>query len=204
MTVTANQLTIGRIAAVPVICLLLAIGGKITATLAFLIFIAAAVTDYFDGYLARKHKTVSVFGRVFDAIADKLLVGGCIIALAYGGGLTYGLIIPALAIILREFFVAGLREYILQIKITLSEDNDQDEEAAKDSHKVPLASSRLAKIKTTVQMVAIGFLILAPYYAHPYLAAIGGFCFWIAAALSLYTAYEYWCEGRPIMIRDQF
>lgn len=200
-TVTPNHVTYGRMAAVPLIALMLAIDGKVFVTLALILYIMAAISDWFDGYLARKTETTSLLGRVFDSIADKLLVAGCLLGLAYNGRLGSGLLVPALAILLREIFVAGLREYIFQRRSMQILDGDEEEDNSKDRlvKKDLLASSSLAKIKTVVQMAAIGMLIPAPYLMHPYLGMFGGLCFWVAAALSLYTGWEYWKEAHPVI-----
>src|SRR5262245_24467267 len=130
--ITPNHITYGRMVAVPLIALLLAVDGRIAAFLALLIFIPAAISDWFDGYLARKTDTTSLLGRVFDAIADKLLVAGCLLSLAYNGRLGSGLVVPALAILLLEIFVSGLREYIFQRRSMQILDGDEEEDNSRD------------------------------------------------------------------------
>lgn len=185
MTLTPNQITTFRIAVAPLIALCICLD---SLTIALVLFILAAISDWYDGYLARKTNTTSVFGRVFDSIADKLLVSGCMLTLIYTGRMGKELVIPALAIILREFFVAGLREYTLR--------------AHSDTQETALATTKLAKIKTTLQMVALGMLIIPRSFMYPYLGMLGGLVLWIAAGLSVYTGWQYWKEARSTIKAD--
>lgn len=191
MALKPNHITAARIIAVPFISLLLCINSKFTVLLGLVLFVLAALSDWFDGYLARKSGATSLLGRVFDPIADKMLAASVLLALASNGGLAKGLFIPALAIILREIFVAGLREYA-----ALQKKNEEEEQAAS----CPLPSSRLGKIKMVVQMVALGLLIPAPFINVVLLDFIGGLCLWIAAVLSLYTGWQYWKTARFNMV----
>ncbi len=184
MVITPNQITTFRIVAAPLIALCICMD---SLTLALALFVLAAISDWVDGYLARKTNSTSIFGRVFDSIADKLLVSGCMLALIYTGRMGKELIFPALAIILREFFIAGLREYTLRART----ENKTD---TKDNL---LAATQLAKIKTALQMVAIGMLIIPRSFMYPYLGMLGGLVLWVAAGLSIYTGWLYWKEVRP-------
>lgn len=185
---TPNQLTIARMVIVPLIAFLICFNNIFTTALAFFLFLMAAATDWYDGYLARKTGQTSLFGAIFDAIADKLLVIGCLVALAYVDKLNNGLIFPALVIVLREIFVAGLREFVAIDKAPEEDQSASDAEAS--AH---LTSSKLAKIKTGVQMAAIAILIPAgPTFLHPWFGMLGGLALWVAAGLSAYTAWEYW------------
>lgn len=184
MTLTPNQITTFRIVVAPLVALCICMD---SLTMAMVLFVLAAISDWYDGYLARKTNTTSVFGRVFDSIADKLLISGCMLALIYTGRMGKELIIPALAIILREFFIAGLREYTLRAQADTKADTQDN----------LLATTKLAKIKTTLQMVAIGMLIIPRSFMYPYLGILGGLVLWIAAGLSLYTGWQYWKEVRP-------
>ena len=103
-------------------------------------FSAAAVTDYFDGKLARTRRQISDFGRMLDPIADKLLVGATLMLLAGQGRLSGSGAYPAIVILLREILVSGLREYLAGLRIGL-----------------PV--TRLAKWKTGFQMGALGTLL---------------------------------------------
>src|SRR6266403_3325174 len=142
----ANLLTFARIAAVPAVvaCLYwqdILQGGLWLRWVAVVIFIRAGVTDFLDGYFARKWGEQSAFGRMLDPIADKLLVASCLLMLAADDTIRGWSLWAALVILCREILVSGLREYLAGLRVS-----------------VPV--TRLAKWKTTVQLVAIGFLIL--------------------------------------------
>jgi cardiolipin synthase len=171
-----NVLTLSRIFAVPLLVLLMWDAGWLGYTLAFALFCVAGITDYFDGYLARSAGTVSKLGQFLDPIADKIMVAAVIVMLV-ATGVVRGLeVVAAIVILLREIAVSGLREYLAGVQVS-----------------VPV--SKLAKWKTTFQMVAIGALILAgvgdqlPWFlpAKP----VGDACLWAAAALTLITGYDY-------------
>lgn len=178
-----NQVTFFRIAAVPLIALLLCLKGGLWGVLATLLYILAALSDWFDGYLARKYNDTSLLGQVFDVMADKLLVVGCLLGLAYNGRLG-GAIIPALAIVLREIFIMGLREYAAR----------KGETSTAES--APLAVTKLAKTKTAIELVAIGLLVAVPFPLPLVFGIIGSFLLWVAAGLSLHTGYQYFQQAR--------
>ncbi|HVE23335.1 MAG TPA: CDP-diacylglycerol--glycerol-3-phosphate 3-phosphatidyltransferase [Acidocella sp.] len=177
-----NILTLSRIAAIPLLVLLVAIGQPWADLLAALLFAAAAITDYLDGRLARERLQLSDLGRMLDPIADKLLIGATLMALVGFGRLPIGGIYPAIVIMLREILVSGLREYLAEIRIGL-----------------PV--TRLAKWKTGVQMVALGALLLGQRGAHIIglgglpMAWIGGTLLWAAAVLTLVTGWDYLNAG---------
>lgn len=166
-----NWLTYGRIAAIPVIMVLILSGSTGLRWLALLLYIAAAVTDYFDGYLARKYGTVSPIGRMLDPIADKLLVGALLLIFCFDG--TFGVwdLIPATIILLREIFVSGLREFM-------------------GTENIVVPVSKLAKYKTTVQLVAIGVLVAEPLVMG--MREVSDILLWAAAILTLITGWQYW------------
>jgi cardiolipin synthase len=173
-----NILTYGRIAAVPVVSGLLLYGGDRSRWVALGIFILAGITDFFDGYLARLWHMQSSLGRMLDPIADKLLVASVLLILA-GDGTLAGLNLWAAIIILcREILVSGLREYLAGLQVS-----------------VPV--TQLAKYKTAVQLVTIGFLIAGPagdkVLAHT--TEIGIIGLWVAALLTLYTGFDYFRAG---------
>jgi CDP-diacylglycerol--glycerol-3-phosphate 3-phosphatidyltransferase len=164
-----NALTLGRIVLIPVICWLVFISGPTAAWSAFALYAVAAISDFFDGYLARKWNVPSVFGRVFDPIADKLLVAALLVCLAASGRIGGLELVPAILIILRELLVSGLREYLAPLRISL-----------------PV--SRLAKWKTTVQLLALAGFLLLP--VRP-LITPSIVLLWLAAALTLVTGWQY-------------
>ncbi len=173
-----NLLTYGRIAAVPVVAGLLMWGGNAARWTALFIFIAAAITDFFDGYLARKWQMHTSLGRMLDPIADKVLVAVVLLILCSEQILDGGHRWAAIIILSREVLVSGLREYLGELQVS-----------------VPV--TRIAKWKTTVQLVAVGFLIAGPagdtVIAHITEAGIA--LLWIAAGLTLYTGYDYFRAG---------
>ena len=135
----ANLVTVARILIAPFMFLLIPDhpGGR---WVAFLLWFFLCSSDGIDGYLARRTKQISRFGRFLDPIADKLLVAAVLLLLVGFGRLTLWAYMPALIILLREIMVSGLREYLAELRVS-----------------VPV--SRLAKWKTTWQLVAVGFLI---------------------------------------------
>ena len=178
-----NILTFGRIALIPVIVALFFWPSEAARWLALALFVLAAVSDFLDGWLARRFRAASPIGRLFDPIADKLLVGAVIVALVWTGDAP---VIPAIVIVCRELLVSGLREYLAE-------------------HRVALPVTRLAKWKTTIQMVALGFLILGaagPEIADgPTTLMVGQVLIWLAALLTVITGWVYLRSGlrRPAL-----
>ena len=141
------------------------------------LFIFAAVTDWFDGYLARVLNQMSAFGAFLDPVADKLMVAGALIVLVWLDRVD---ILIAFIIIGRAIAISALREWMAQIGAARS-----------------VAVSMLGKLKTVVQMVAIGFLLAgsAGDKIWPYTTLFGLTLLWIAALLTLYTGYDYFRAG---------
>ncbi len=185
-----NLLTYGRIAAVPVVVGLLywqsIVGGGLWLRwVALAVFIAAAVTDFFDGYLARAWEQQSSLGRMLDPIADKLLVASCLLMLAAEETIRGWTLLAAVVILCREILVSGLREYLAELRVS-----------------VPV--TRLAKWKTSAQLVAIGFLIAgeAGDGIVPGITQFGILLLWLSALLTLYTGYDYMRAGLRYMIEE--
>ena len=182
LTDLPNVLTLSRIAAIPLLVVLVAIGRPGTDLGACLVFGIAAITDYFDGKLARDRRQQSDLGRMLDPIADKLLVGAALMMLVGTGRLGAWGLYPAVVIMLREMLVSGLREYLAGVR-------------------VGLPVTRLAKWKTGVQMAALGTLLAgdatAALIGIPWLpaAAIGEAMLWAAALLTLLTGWDYLTAG---------
>ena len=173
-----NILTYGRIAAVPAVAGLLLWDTHAARWSALAIYVIAAITDFFDGYLARKWQQQSSLGRMLDPIADKVLVAVVLLVLCADDILAGGHIWAAVIILSREVLVSGLREYLGELQVS-----------------VPV--TRIAKWKTTAQLVSIGFLIAGPTGETiiPYLTNFGIGLLWVAAGLTLYTGYDYFRAG---------
>ena len=172
-----NILTLFRSCAAIILPLIIIYGGEIGALIATPILILAGVSDYFDGFFARKYKVISNFGKILDPIADKLLVIGVIFALASENMLDYFYsFFPALLIVLREILISGLRESI-------------------SSYKISLEVTRLAKWKTTIQLVACGsFLVWRSntfFYNNEILGLISYILLWIAGIITFITGLQY-------------
>ena len=191
-----NILTYGRIVAVPAIVACYMYDTHAGRWIALAIFIIASVTDFLDGYLARLWHQQSAIGRMLDPIADKLLVATTLILLASDNTVAGWSLIAAIIILLREVAVSGLREFLAAVQVS-----------------VPV--TRLAKWKTTMQMVALGFLIAGPAGDKLFsgvdvmggefgvITYVGLLLLWISALVTLYTGYDYFRAGiRHIISED--
>ncbi len=170
-----NILTYGRVAAVPVVVALLFWPDEDWARWSALgVYVVAAITDFFDGYLARAWSQQSSLGRMLDPIADKLLVAAALLMLSADGAIAGASLWAAIVILCREILVSGLREYLAELRVS-----------------VPVTA--VAKWKTTVQLVALGFLIVGPAGESiiPGVHIVGIGLLWIAAMLTLYTGWDY-------------
>jgi cardiolipin synthase len=166
-----NLLTYFRILIIPVVFGLFYVDESLATWAIFTLFIAASITDYLDGYFARKFNVVSPLGKCLDPIADKLLVATVIVGLLWQGMLGYYAVIPALLIILREILVSGLREFL----------------ASRD---IAMPVTKLAKWKTAMQMFALPILIIQNFLpAEITFAGVG--LLWIAAILTAITGCQY-------------
>src|ERR1700749_2172318 len=185
-----NILTYARIAAIPVVigCVYgqsIMDGPLWLRWIALAVFIAAAVTDYLDGYYARIWDQQSAFGRMLDPIADKLLVASCLLMLAADNSIHGWTLWAAVVILCREILVSGLREYLAALRVS-----------------VPV--TKLAKWKTTVQLVAIGFLLAgeAGDQVLPFTTQIGLLLLWISAIVTIYTGWDYFRAGIHHLIEE--
>ena len=175
-----NLLTLSRIFAVPILVFLLWKPAPYDYAITFVLYCIVGITDYFDGYLARAQGQISKLGQFLDPIADKIMVAAVIIMLmasrrADGDApiIQDWTVIPALVIMLREIIVSGLREFLADLKVSL-----------------PV--SRLAKWKTTFQLVSLGALILGGAIpSQPWIHLVGVTSLWAAAALTLVTGWDY-------------
>jgi len=163
----ATWLTLGRIVLIVPFAAALLAGFEVLAAILFLL---AGITDWFDGYVARKRGEVSPLGATLDPVADKMLTGAALLLFVATGAVFGWHLVPALVIILREALIGGLRE-------------------ATAGEGVKLPVTYLAKIKTTAQFAAFVFLCFGPDAGI--LSVIGLVLLWIAAALTFWTGYQY-------------
>ena len=177
-----NLITIARILAIIPIVWLVMNGDIVLRLVALIIYVIAAASDWLDGYLARAWNQYSPLGRMLDPIADKLLVGILIAALAWDGSFSGWDMIPACAILFREFFIPGLREFLGNIKIVL-----------------PV--TWLAKWKTTLQLVALAIVLLERII--PGLGLVSDIVLWGAALLTVWTGFQYLRASWPHLVEDQ-
>ncbi len=185
-----NVLTYGRIAVVPIVvgCMFwqsILGGGLWLRWVALAFFIAAAISDFLDGYFARIWAQQSSLGRMLDPIADKLLVSSCLLMLAAEDTIHGWSLFAAIVILCREILVSGLREYLAELRVS-----------------VPV--TRLAKWKTTLQLVAVGFLIAgdAGDAVIPIVTKLGIMLLWLSALLTLYTGWDYLQAGLHHLTRE--
>ncbi|MFU1479022.1 CDP-diacylglycerol--glycerol-3-phosphate 3-phosphatidyltransferase [Roseovarius sp. C7] len=220
MTMTIpNILTILRLLAAPAIAVMFLYFNRPWADwFALLLFVSAAITDWFDGYLARSWKQESKLGAMLDPIADKAMVLIALMVIVGYSSMSPWLVLPATFIVFREVFVSGLREYLGDVAGTLK-------------------VTKLAKWKTTAQMVAIACLFAQGVFEH-YLGMsvfgmdaamvddilsgreedvlglwwkydgmiwagqLGLWLLWLAAALTLITGYDYFRKSVPYLKED--
>ena len=140
--------------------------------LALILFIIAGLTDYLDGLIARKTNTETSLGAFFDLLADKLLVCLVLVWCAFISA-SITIIVPALVIISRELIISSMRQFLVE-KIG----------------KNPIEVTYIAKSKTTIQIIAISFLILSPEMGE-FFNNITVLIIWIAASISVFTLYNY-------------
>jgi CDP-diacylglycerol--glycerol-3-phosphate 3-phosphatidyltransferase len=166
-----NYLTIFRIVIIPFIIFSFYLDdSKFAHQFGAALFLIAGITDFIDGYVARKFGLISRFGQMLDPIADKLLIGSVIIMLVKKNLAPE---IPCILILSREFLVSGLREFLAQIKVS-----------------IPV--SRLSKVKTFMQIAALFILILGVKGSGiDSLYIIGNIFLWISAILTLITGFSY-------------
>mgnify|MGYP001295208894 FL=1 len=169
-----NLLTISRIIAAPIIAILIwRETSNIQLIIAFLLFCFASLTDWLDGYVARKFKIESHLGRILDPIADKVLIACALLALGSHYTRDWLFIAPALIIFLREFIISGFREYMSKEGIVIN-------------------VSALAKWKTTLQLVAIGLIIVSMIFAeNEFVNHISVATLWLSAIVTIQTAFDY-------------
>ncbi|GFM35462.1 CDP-diacylglycerol--glycerol-3-phosphate 3-phosphatidyltransferase [Desulfovibrio psychrotolerans] len=165
----ANKITLARILIVPFVVILLYFPGKMTNLIAFFLFFIASATDMLDGFVARREGIVTSFGKFLDPLADKLLICSVLVMLSYLGW------VPAwitIVIICRELIVTGLR-------------------AMAADEGIVIAADRYGKLKTIMQMLACGPLIIhEPLFGIP-VAWLGEILLYIALVLTVFSGGNY-------------
>ena len=170
-----NWMTILRIMVAPVIAAFIWLDDVKTGYMpALTLFVLASISDFIDGWMARRLGVVSKLGAMLDPIADKVLIGTCLVSLAHVTEDGWWFILPAIIIMTREFLISGLREFMA-------------------GRSVNMPVSVLAKWKTTLQLVAIGFLVGAPVFPSlPMANPIGLALLWAAAFVTAQTGFAYY------------
>lgn len=166
----ANGLTLFRLGLLPFLIILLFLPVKWAAWTCLILYIAGAISDWLDGWVARRFGQESGFGTFLDPIADKIFVVTVLLMLVATDRIEGVWVLAVIVILIREFLVAGLREFL-------------------GPKNVKLPVIPLAKWKTAVQMIATGFLIVGPHVTAGWTIGITGLC--AAAALTVMTGWSY-------------
>lgn len=171
-------MTIGRLMTLPLLVILMMIDASWAAWSALAIYTLGCITDYLDGYIARRYKLESNFGKFLDPVADKIFIATVLIALVANGNLDGWWVVPVLLILCREFLISGLREFF-------------------GPQNIQFPVSKLAKWKTGIQMFALGFLIMGEYGVPvlPLNVEIGYTLLIAATVLTVITGWAYVKEG---------
>ncbi len=165
-----NKLTLGRVILVPVFVFLYMTDRTLAA---LTVFLAASFTDYLDGYLARKHKLITNFGKIMDPLADKILVYSAFCCMVENGTIPSWMLIVILA---REFAVSGMRTVAA-------------------SEGIVIAAGTTGKIKTVLQMIAVPLLILNE---PEWIAAAAAVFLWASVIMTVVSGAEYIWKNRQI------
>lgn len=166
-----NWISAVRIILIPPILYFVLVNDVYSAWVAVGLFFVAGVSDYFDGYFARKYKSESIIGKFLDPIADKLLVSACFIALLFLGKIGP---IMLILLVLRDIFIDGLR-------------------CVAASHQMVIAAGKMGKWKTAIQMLCMPFLFfpIPDDYFFPGIMDLLSVILWFTVFLSLASAFEY-------------
>ncbi|WP_031485216.1 CDP-diacylglycerol--glycerol-3-phosphate 3-phosphatidyltransferase [Maridesulfovibrio frigidus] len=177
----ANSLTLGRIFTIPVIVVLLYYPSKVTLFLACSLFFLASLTDIFDGYIARTQNQVTTLGKFLDPLADKLLISSILIMLTQIGYVEAWI---SIVIICREIAITGLRAIAIDMGLVLAADN-------------------LGKLKTVVQSLALGGLLLHYTYLGMDMHVVGTWILYVALVLTVYSAGNYMYNLHKIWLTSE-
>ncbi|MBE6029228.1 MAG: CDP-diacylglycerol--glycerol-3-phosphate 3-phosphatidyltransferase [Clostridiales bacterium] len=170
-----NQLTIGRVCAIPLFIILLMMGFRVAATVLFLL---AAFTDMLDGKIARKYNLVTNFGKLMDPLADKLLTMAAFVCLVELGDIPAWMVVVILG---REFIITGMRQV-----------------AAAEG--IVIAAGWSGKIKTVCQMIAIPLLMLNnwPCSMLPFNLPLDQIALWAALVMTIWSGAEYIIKNKQV------
>lgn len=166
---TANIISVARICLIPVFILFALLGFPGSSYIAVAIFIVASLTDWVDGYIARKYNQITTFGKFLDPLADKLLVIAAALVLIERGDMGS---VPAFIIVARELIVTSLRIVAM-------------------GEGIVIAAQKSGKAKTFIQMVGIVFLFTPLSYIELGPISTGDIVVWIMAAITLISGIEY-------------
>ena len=174
-----NIISMLRVLIIPLLVFTILSTSKNLNLLALIFFVIASLTDYFDGFLARRMSIESDFGRMLDPIADKLLIICTLIALMINETIVGISLIPAFIIISREIFISGLREYYS------SQENN-----------IKINVSYLGKLKTAIQMLSLALLILSLSFGENQfnIFFFGITMIWLAMILTVISGYQYFVK----------
>ncbi len=175
-----NILTLSRIIMIPIIIILSLYNHSTTNLLVFFIFIYCGITDYLDGYLARKKNQVTLFGKLMDPIADKILTVSILLVLIYVGVIDDLSFVAAFLIIFRELIISGLREFL-------------------SGYNQSLPVNRLGKIKTVIQFISLGVLLLAYASNISIIYQMGTLLLWLTALITIISGVSYISRGLRIL-----
>lgn len=170
---TPNMLTLARILLLPVILAVFYLPVPWVRPLCCAVFLVAAITDWLDGYLARKWKMESAFGAFLDPVADKLMVATVLILLVEDAA-TWWVTIPAIVIIGREITISALREWMAGL-----------------GSRAKVAVSYLGKVKTTMQITALAMLLFKHDLFGLPIYKMGIVALYVAAALTIWSMVDY-------------
>jgi CDP-diacylglycerol--glycerol-3-phosphate 3-phosphatidyltransferase len=180
-----NILTMLRVALIPILVLVFYLPFQWHYFVACFVFTLAGITDWLDGYLARRWNQSTPFGAFMDPVADKLMVSAALVLLVELHASPW-FAVPAVIIISREILVSALREWMADM-----------------GKRTSVAVSYVGKVKTALQMVAIGVLLAAGDNVIPYLAYIGYVLHYIAAVLTIWSMIAYLRVAAPELSMQQ-
>lgn len=177
-----NILTLARITCIPLLVIAFYLPSRLSFPLSAILFGVAAVTDWFDGFLARRWNQSTPFGAFLDPVADKLIVAVALALLIERYGDIW-MTLPALVIIGREIVISALREWMAEL-----------------GKRANVAVSQIGKVKTALQMLAI--FVLLGSFPHTPIAWVSELMLYAAALLTLWSMFQYLRAAWPELVRD--